>query len=138
MKRYYIFPIFIRVHVHPSVGYDSNLIYANIVCFLCSQGSPSHDSSVRKKTCHAPNTATPQHKSSLRRFLYALAYLRKGSYDRNYTALRLRRAIRLSGSLCEKSLATNTWIQMDDLQLYVLFNSNSFISGRWEGDNERL
>ena len=30
----------------------------------------------------------------------------------------------------------NGW--MDDLQLYVLFNSFSVISGRWVDDNERL
>ena len=27
---------------------------------------------------------------------------------------------------------------MDDLQIYVLFNSTSVISGQWEVDNERL
>ena len=27
---------------------------------------------------------------------------------------------------------------MDDLQFYVVFNSISVISGRWEVDNERL
>ena len=27
---------------------------------------------------------------------------------------------------------------MDDLRLYVLFNSISVISGRWPDDNERL
>ena len=30
----------------------------------------------------------------------------------------------------------STW--MDDLRFYVLFNSVSVISGRWEVDNERL
>ena len=27
---------------------------------------------------------------------------------------------------------------MNDLRVYVLFNGISVISGRWEGDNERL
>ena len=27
---------------------------------------------------------------------------------------------------------------MDDLRFYILFNSSSFISGRWADDNERL
>ena len=27
---------------------------------------------------------------------------------------------------------------MDDLQFYVVFNSNSVISGQWADDNERL
>ena len=34
------------------------------------------------------------------------------------------------------SAQNNEW--MDDLRFYVLFNSNSVISGRWAGDNERL
>ena len=47
---------------------------------------------------------------------------------------------------CEgKSRFENEWIAgkaidgwMDDLQFYVLFNSITVISGRWEVDNERL
>ena len=31
---------------------------------------------------------------------------------------------------------TDGW--MDDLQIYILFNSVSVISGQWEVDNERL
>ena len=27
---------------------------------------------------------------------------------------------------------------MDDLQFYILFKSSTLISGRWEGENERL
>ena len=27
---------------------------------------------------------------------------------------------------------------MDDLRVYVLFNSTSVKSGRWEGDNEKI
>ena len=33
-------------------------------------------------------------------------------------------------------LSYNNW--MDDLQVYVIFNSISVISGRWSDDNERL
>ena len=35
------------------------------LCFLCNLGLPSQGSSFRRKTCHAPNTATPQHDSSI-------------------------------------------------------------------------
>ena len=41
-------------------------------------------------------------------------------------------------------MALNSWTDvlkdgwMDDLLFYVLFNSVSVISGRWEVDNERL
>ena len=36
------------------------------VCFRCNLGSQSQKSSVRRKTCHGPNTATLQHVSSIR------------------------------------------------------------------------
>ena len=34
------------------------------LCFLCNLGLPSQSSSIRRKMCHAPNTATLQHNSS--------------------------------------------------------------------------
>ena len=36
------------------------------LCFLCNLGSPSQNSSIRRKTCHAPYAATLQHDSSIR------------------------------------------------------------------------
>ena len=44
----------------------SNMAVALNLCFLCYLGLPSQSSSVRKKTCQAPNTATLQHDSSIR------------------------------------------------------------------------
>ena len=42
----------------------------------------------------------------------------------------------IRGRVCGKGDGMDGW--MDDLRFYVLFNSVSVISGRWEVDNERL
>ena len=45
----------------------------------------------------------------------------------------------LSGpTLFVRHFCTRHWGLMDDLQLYILFNSISVISGQWVKDNERL
>ena len=48
----------------PEVQILHNMSVALNLCFVCNPGSPSQSSSIRRKTCHAPNTATPQHDSS--------------------------------------------------------------------------
>ena len=50
----------LQIHV------PSNMSVALNLCFLCNLGSPSQSSSIRRKTCHALKTATPQHESSIR------------------------------------------------------------------------
>ena len=55
--------------VCPSIEYGSSfrdaittqMYVALNLCFLCNLGLPSQGSSIRKKTCHAPNTSTLQH-----------------------------------------------------------------------------
>ena len=71
VARYYVFPTSIRVSVRPSnifpvleVKISPNMSIEPNLCILCNQGPPSQGSSIRKKTCHAPNTATPQQDSS--------------------------------------------------------------------------
>ena len=38
------------------------------MCFLCNLGLLSQDSSIRRETCHVPNTATLHHGSSIRSY----------------------------------------------------------------------
>ena len=44
-----------------AVQVPSNMSIALTLCFLCNLGSPSQSSSVRRKMCQAPNTATLQY-----------------------------------------------------------------------------
>ena len=50
----------------PEVQIPSNMSVALKLCFLCNLGSPSQSSSIRRKTCHASNTATHYRDSSNR------------------------------------------------------------------------
>ena len=54
-----------RLSMCPSVVSEvqvpSNISVAPNLCFLCNLGLPRQVSSIRMKTCHAPNTASPQH-----------------------------------------------------------------------------
>ena len=52
------------LYVCPSV--PSNMSVALNLCFSCYLRIPSQNSFIRKKTCHAPNTVTFQHDSSIR------------------------------------------------------------------------
>ena len=49
----------------PEVQIPSNMSVALKLCF-CNLGSPSQSSSIRRKTCHASNTAIHYHDSSIR------------------------------------------------------------------------
>ena len=59
-----------RLSVCPSVALEvqipSNIAVALNLFFSCDPGLPSQGSSARRKTCHAPNTATFQRGSSIR------------------------------------------------------------------------
>ena len=72
----FVYPTYINVSIRLSVGYDSIIRDANtiqhicntesLLSFHCNLGSPSQSSTIRRKTCHAPNTATLQHDGSIR------------------------------------------------------------------------